>query len=201
MDKKDLKRFSTSRLDDRQTSELIGIARGVLADGKLCDVEIEFLYKWLVANEQVSLNPVVSVLYKRVSEILSNGIVNEDERQELFDTLTQLTGNDFVVGEILKATTLPLDDPAPDVTFLNKHFCFTGTFVFGSRRECEAAVESKGGSSGGLAHKTDFLVIGEYATDSWQQSSFGRKIERAIDLKGEGFPVAIISEPHWRKFL
>ncbi len=38
-------KYSRARLDDRQVTELIGIARGVLADDALFDEEIAFLYK------------------------------------------------------------------------------------------------------------------------------------------------------------
>ena len=40
-------------------------------------------------------------------------------------------------------------------------------------------VEALGGVSGSLTKQTDVLVIGEYATDSWRQSSYGAKIEKA----------------------
>jgi hypothetical protein len=41
-------------------------------------------------------------------------------------------------------------------------------------------------------------VIGEYATDAWQNSSFGRKIEKAVAMREAGSPISIVSEAHWR---
>ena len=49
--------------------------------------------------------------------------------------------------------------------------------------------------------KTDYLVIGSYATDSWAHSSWGRKIEKAVEMTNKGHPVKIISEEHWSKSL
>ena len=68
---------------------------------------------------------------------------------------------------------------------------------FGQRRACEAAVHQLGATTGSITRKTDFLVIGAYATDSWKHSSFGTKIMRAVELRDEGFPISIVSEEHW----
>lgn len=45
------------------------------------------------------------------------------------------------------------------------------------------------------------LVIGAYATDSWAHSSFGRKIEKALEIREEGSQISIVSELHWVSFL
>ena len=194
-------RFSEARLNDRQVTELIGLARGLIADGKLNDPEIHFLHKWLVATEGVSQNTLVAKILGRIEEVLDDGIIDEEERLDLFETLQAFVGNDFEVGEVLKSTTLPLCDPAPKLFFDGARYSFTGTFVFGKRKECEAAATESGAAIGSLTQKTTFLVIGEYATDSWAQSSFGRKIEKAAGWRDAGVPISIISEAHWRNAL
>lgn len=189
--------FSEERLDDRQVTELIGIARGILADGKLVDAEIEFLQKWLTSQQGVSHNSVIAILVRRLDEVLKDNIVTEEERADLLETLQKLTSSDFELGEDLKATTLPLDDPAPEINFEGTKFTFTGTFVTGQRKECEKLTQELGANTGSLTKTTNYLVIGEYATDSWKQSSFGRKIEKACDMKAKGVNIKIISEQHW----
>lgn len=196
----DLNGYSRARLDDRQITELIGLARGITADGALNDGEIEYLHKWLAASEGATANPIVCALGRRIEEALADGVVDDDERADLLSTLHQFAGGDFEVGEALKPTTLPLCNPAPDVAF-DGRFTFTGTFVFGSRRDCESAVIERGATAGSLTKATKFLVIGEYATDSWAQSSWGRKIEKAAELRSSGVPISIICEQHWRTHL
>ncbi|WP_109317236.1 BRCT domain-containing protein [Pseudovibrio ascidiaceicola] len=188
---------SRNRLDDRQVTELIGISRGLLADNQLSDEEIRFLRKWLAASEGVVKNPLVANLYLRLNDVLADGVVDDDERKDLFSTLSALTANDFEEGEVLKSTTLPLCSPLPDVVFDGNRFTFTGTFACAKRKKCEEVTKSLGASVGGIAQKTRFLVIGEYATDSWIHSSFGRKIEQAVEWRDTGFPISIISEQHW----
>ncbi|MEQ8957566.1 MAG: hypothetical protein RLP02_06520, partial [Coleofasciculus sp. C2-GNP5-27] len=66
---------------------------------------------------------------------------------------------------------------------------------------CEAAIVERGGQAGSLAAKTNYLIIGCYATESWAHSSFGRKIEKAVDFRENGVPIRIVSEEHWIQYL
>lgn len=189
--------FNRARIDDRQVNELIGLAHGIVADGVVTQTEAEFVQKWLVANTAVSDNPVVGTLLTRVNEMLADRCLGTDESHELLETLRNFSAGDFQLGEILKATRLPIDNPQPELEFEGSRFCFTGTFAFGSRRHCEEAVVARGGEVGSLVQLTRYLVIGVYATESWAHSSFGRKIERAVDWREHGLPISIVSEEHW----
>jgi NAD-dependent DNA ligase len=194
--------FGRDRISVRQVDELIGIARGLCADGMLNDAEVEFLQKWLVVNADVSKQPIVNRLYYRVHHIFSDGFVDEDERSELFETLNAFSDTSFELGEVLKPTTLPLCSPAPDIGFHGRQFCFTGTFNLGRRTECEKAVVERGGYAGSLTQDTNYLVIGAYITDSWLHSTCGTKIIKAVKMRDEkGVPISIVSEQHWVAYL
>lgn len=193
--------FLGQRIGEKQVHELIGISRGLLADGQLNDREIEFLHRWLAANEGARSNPLVSQLISRLNASLADGVIDDDERRDLQATMMALTSNDFELGEVLKSATLPLCDPAPEIRFNGARMCFTGTFTYGTRRECESVTSTLGASCGSLTHKTTYLVIGEYATDSWKHSAFGNKIMQAVEWRNNGIPISIVSEPHWRRFI
>jgi NAD-dependent DNA ligase len=194
--------YSNERISLRQIDELIGLARGLCADGVLNDTEIQFLQKWLAVSADLSGQPVITRLYQLVDEIMRDGFVDADERAQLFDTLNALADTTFELGEVLKPTTLPLCSPPPDVSFMGTRFCFTGTFTFGRRSDCERAVEERGGYAGSLTQDTDFLVIGAYVTDSWRHSSFGNKIIKAVEMRDDkSVPISIVSEQHWSSYL
>ena len=193
--------FGRARLDDRQINELVGLAHGLTADGVINQAEAEYLQKWLVAHVDVRENPIAMNLLARVNDMLSDDTLDAEEARELFETLQKFSGGDFELGEVLKSTSLPLDVPPPALSFRNSVFCFTGTFAFGSRNDCEGAVEKLGGRCGSLTMKTNYLVIGIYATGSWVHSPYGRKIERAMEMKQEGVPIHIVGEQHWRNCL
>lgn len=196
-----LNAFGRERISSRQIDELTGLARGLCADRVLNEAEVEFLQGWLAANVVVSGNPIIATLYDRVTDVLSDGIADATERQELFQALQDFSGNDIEAGEALKATTLPLCNPAPDLTFAGRAYCFTGTFSYGGRSQCHQAVIDRGGTCGSLTRKTNVLVIGIYATESWKHSAFGHKITKACEMRDSGLPLAIVSEEHWVRYL
>lgn len=96
----------------------------------------------------------------------------------------------------------PYDDPLPELEVAGTCFAFTGAFEFGTRRQCEEAVVSRGGTvTDGVKARTDVLVIGSDASSSWSHGGYGRKIEAAM-LRRIGFgKPAIVPEAYWRELL
>jgi NAD-dependent DNA ligase len=193
-------RAHRARLDDKTINELVGIARGLTADDVINQREAEYLQKWLNGNASHADNPVISNLLHRVNEMLADRRLDKEESSDLLDALKNFCGGDFKSGELLKASTLPLDDPPAPIQFEDRRFSFTGTFGFGSRRDCEKAVERRGGTAGYLTKNTNYLVVGMYATESWAYSSYGAKIDHAIELRNNGAPIKIVGERHWMSF-
>ena len=194
-------RFSQAQIRQRQVSELVGFSRGLIADGELNDMEIESLHRWLIANDAAAANPVVTLLIERIRTAYGDGYVDEDERADLLDTLRQFAGDNYETGEVLKPSTLPFTNPAPNLSITGQRFTLTGTFTLGTRSECERRITQLGGECGNLTKATDCLIIGGYATDSWKNSSFGLKIENAVALQQNGHPIVIVPEHHWRMFI
>ncbi|HXV74581.1 MAG TPA: NAD-dependent DNA ligase, partial [Sphingomonadales bacterium] len=135
------------------------MAKGIIADDRVNEKEARFLQKWLVANVEANASPLVVRLSERIQQILKDKAFSQEEADELFETLQHFSGGDFQLGEILKATSLPLDRPQPKLVFQGRQFCFTGTFAYGSRRDCENVVNRLGGYVGSLTKKTNYLVI------------------------------------------
>jgi len=193
--------FNKARLEERTVSELIGFCRGAIADGVVQQAEAEFLEQWLAQNQYIWESPVMQILLRRVSEMLSDGVLDPDESAELLEIMKQLVGGGYEGGEAPKATSLPLDRPMPEMVIPDSQICFTGTFAYGTRRECEDAISALGGIPASLTKKTKYLVIGSYATESWKHSSYGTKIEKACELRNQGSGIVIVSEEHWLRYI
>jgi NAD-dependent DNA ligase len=136
-------------------------------------------------------------LWDRISSILADGIVDEDEQRELFELLQSISGEPLELGEALKPSGFPLCEPPPRLQFEGWEYAFTGTFLFGKRADCESAVRAKGAIVGSVRKTTNVLVIGSYATESWKHSAMGLKILKACELRDAGQRIAIVSEQHW----
>lgn len=185
---------AASRVQERLIDELIGICRGVIADNRVDENEAIYLGQWIESHRELATRWPVNVLYARLTEMLKDGILSADEQEDLLNTLKALTGSSTGDGP----TTLPLDQPAPDVVFDGKTFCLTGRFVFGSGLECEETIFELGGSvTDEPDDDTDYLVIGELSSPEWAHTTFGRSIEQAVERRESGQRLAIISEEHW----
>ena len=193
-------KFNHRSVSDRQVDTLIGLCKGIVADGVVNQQEAEFLQNWLAANEiAVMSNPVTCTLLDRVDAMLADGVLDREEAEELLAALHSFSGEPPEVGEFIKTTGLPVDHPEPRVGFSDSTFCFSGTFAYGTRRECEALVTSLGGvNQKTVTRSLDYLVLGAYVTPSWAHESFGRKIEKAVSYRDDrGDPLVIVSESHW----
>ena len=186
---------------DRGVDELIGLCKGMAADGRIVQAEADFLLRWLRANSELANQYPVDILYARVKAMLRDGVLDAQEQKELFSLLRELCGNDAAcdIGQGNPATSLPLNKPMPDVVFEGRIFLFTGKFAFGDRKSCQFLIQSLGGkTAAGVVQGLDYLVIGNLGSRDWIHTTHGRKIEAAVEYRDKkGLPLAIINEPHW----
>jgi NAD-dependent DNA ligase len=131
--------------------------------------------------------------------VLADGLISEDERLDLADTMAQLVGGDAgILDGQNAATRLPLDEPTPVIHFSERRFVFTGKFASGTRKACQARVQQAGGHcDADVTMRTSYLVIGTFGSRDWVQTSHGRKIERAVEYRTRGVDLAIVGEQHW----
>lgn len=191
-------RFNRKSIDDRQIDSLIGLSKGLLADGTINQAEAEFLYTWLIQSRLATGNPIIMNLLHRVDAMLEDGVLDQDESADLLSVLQKIAGEPSVVGELAKTTSLPVNNPAPPVTFRNRRFLFTGTCCFGPRKRCQEVIEQLGGiNANSVTKNLNYLILGTYVTDSWIHENYGRKIEKAMRYRDEGIPIEIITEEHW----
>lgn len=133
--------------------------------------------------------------------MLADGVLDLDEQQELLDTLLKITGGGFPGGGgdfVSMSTQLPLDQPPPAIQWKGNGFVFTGQMACGTRAQCSEAVVAVGGDVlPGVSARLRYLVIGSIGSAAWIQSTHGRKIEKAMALRRDGVPLAIVGEEHW----
>lgn len=191
--------LNAARRRDRDISEMIGLVKGVLADGVVTAAEAMLLRDWAAAHPETVATFPGDRLLARLERIFADGVVNQEEQEDLADLLRQMVGGTagIIAGEDA-ATTLPLTLPQPPLIFDGRTFVFTGKFAFGPRSVCESAVASLGAKCGSaVTRDIHYLVIGTFGSRDWIHTSHGRKIEQAVGLRSRGHPVAILSEDHW----
>ena len=135
--------------------------------------------------------------------MLDDGVLDEDESRELHDALMSWTGDSGNDGEESTTTSLPLDWAPREVRIAGSIFVFTGTGIFGTRRRMQDAIIRAGGTvERNITRQTNFVVLGTYVTPAWVHESFGRKIEKAMEYRGQkGTGIRIVHEEDWAKAL
>ncbi len=185
-----------SRLE-RAFAELMGVVRGIVADGAVSPDEAERLARWTRENPDVAARWPANMLARRLEAIVRDGRVDRRERAHLQAVLGGLAHNPEWMTFSL-ATDLPVDRPEPEVVFASRTFVFAGEMAYGPRRACEREVVELGGTcEPTVSRRTHYLVLGALSASDWGQEGFGAQVDEAVHLRTRGVCVAIISEEHW----
>jgi len=186
----------------KATAGLMGLMRGCIADGSLVQRENAALLEYIRNPKHASdidalVVPKTFLLaLERIAEGTSSSVDTECVIQHIQNVLGGAWAG-LENGEVA-STTLPLTSPAPTLTFNKQQYVFTGTMTGMTRTECEATVLARGGSTGStVSGKTTVLVIGSVGSKAWWQSSYGRKIQKAVTLVEQGQALVIVSERQW----
>jgi hypothetical protein len=180
-----------------------GICQGVLADGELNTGEADFLLNYLDSLPDSTTNKYpFSVLKTRLIDSLKDGILDDDEVSDLLGILLDII-NGASVSTLSTNSHYTVDlkwhfDDIP-IEFFNKTFVITGVFEKLNRKEIEKVINDQGGiiNKKNVTRSTDFLLVGGVVSAGWRSGNYGRKIEDAINIRGQGQKLKIISETHW----
>ena len=73
--------------------ELIGLCRGVIADGNINLAEAKYIHQWLQERSNLLDTWPASELYRLLGQVLEDGILSTQEEQELSDMLEEVVGD------------------------------------------------------------------------------------------------------------
>lgn len=184
---------------DLQT--LQGVCHGIIADGVINDEEIYALDKWLEEHMHLSTYYPYDELLSLITSILRDKIITDEERNRLkayineFVKLNDEQLHKSIQEDIKDIKISGICTSNPDISFDGTQFCFTGISKRGTREEIAKQIEELGGKFvNGLNLKTNYLIVGNSENPCWAFACYGRKIEKAMQLRKEGHTVTIIHE-------
>lgn len=115
--------YRSSDLQGRTIDRLIGISKGIVADGEVNHAEVEAPLSWLAENASNGLDhPLVGPLPDCVGEMLEDGRLSPDEAEELHELLQRFSSGLFEWGELSQPSTLPFDNPTPPIVSVGRGF-------------------------------------------------------------------------------
>ena len=197
------RQLNAQRRVEQGLAEMVGLVRGIIADGRVSEDEAHRLSEWARENPEVATRYPANLLSRRLERIFQDGRVDGQERKRLASMLTQLADNPtgFGGGYPL-ATDLPITQPQPDIVFEGQTFVFGGEMAYGPLHACEREVLDRGGlAERTVNRRTDFVVIGALGAHDWAQESFGGLLDHVVQYRARGVPIAVITEEHWTNSL
>ncbi|MBW4359333.1 BRCT domain-containing protein [Flavobacterium taihuense] len=184
---------------DLQT--LQGLCYGILADGIISNKEIFDLNSWLEENEHLNTYYPYDEIRSLIVSILSDNRIDEDERIVLkayfnqFVKLQDIEIQKQIDSETSDVNISGLCTSEPNVIFTGKTFCITGVLKRGNRETLQNDIRKLGGiPTESISKKTDYLIVGDNGNPAWAFSCYGRKVEKALNLRKDGHTITLIHE-------
>jgi len=161
---------------------LMGILEGISCDKLISSEELLELQKWLSENEHLKGNYPYDAIIKILEEVLSDGIVTEDENKILLE----------MFSDFINPTETKSDGT---ITLSGKIVCLTGEFTFGSKADVAEIIQKLGGEiTDGLTAKVNILVVGGQGSDNWSFGNYGTKVKKALEYNSKGKNILIVGE-------
>ncbi|WP_313209749.1 BRCT domain-containing protein [Stenotrophomonas sp.] len=277
-------KFTSKARLDKSVNALIGIVEGIVIDGQINALELDYLTLWLAEHDAVRDQHPFSELVPVVTAAVADGVLTEEEHADIVWLCERLRSTEFyddvtadlqrlhaILGGIVADTHISveelralsdwmadhehlktcwpfdevgslitgvladkqidakehamlqaffaeftplLDDRTitsprvlegrqivglcavdPEISFMERGFCFTGASSRFTRAEFEGVVKRLGGSAhSSPSKKVHYLVIGAEGNPCWAFACYGRKVEKAIKLRKAGSRVVIVHE-------
>lgn len=83
----------------RSTERLKGLLIGISIDNKINDIEIGSIYQWVMENEHLHYREPFKSTITLLKQILADGVVTEDERNELLEWCQYFSGRCHIPEE------------------------------------------------------------------------------------------------------
>lgn len=159
----------------------------IIKTGELTDSNILDLRYWMDENRHLSGNYPYDKIYSMIDDILSDGVIEDDERMQLLE---------FFKNEKIKDSI-----PEPVDTLKSRRICLTGDFNFMSRKEIEKCIIAHGGVLGErVTQNTYYVFVGGCGSNAWAFGNYGTKIKKAKELKEQGYNIHILGEDALENF-
>lgn len=196
-------RLRSTEYYDRTTADLQrlhAILGGIVADGCISEDELRGLSSWLQDHEHLKTCWPYDEIDSLITVVLADKIIDEQEHKMLKDFFSEfiavLDERTIISPSVSEGATLTgLCAVCPEIEFDGAKFCFTGASTRYTRTHLAETVNRLGGEVvPSMTAKVRYLVIGANGNPCWAYACYGRKVERAVELRKSGVRVLIVHE-------
>ena len=189
--------FDQTTADLQRLHAILG---GIVADGQITETELSGLSDWLDDHEHLRTCWPYDEIGSLITAVLADKRIDENEHtmlKEFFSEFLAILDNQTIVSPSVSIETklVGLCAVCPEIHFENSTFCFTGASTRFTRNQLAQIVSSLGGEFvNSMTAKVKYLVIGAEGNPCWAYACYGRKVEKAVELRKSGNRVLIVHE-------
>jgi hypothetical protein len=175
---------------------LMGVLAGVAADHELTERELRDLQTWLEEWHHLRGLWPVDECEAIVTHMLAHNRITQDTKYLL------ALSKEFPIAD--DAPREPASAPLqlsgicavdPEIVFADRTFVFTGESARCERSVMEERVRERGGHTHrNVTKDIHFLVVCDSGNQHWAFACYGRKVEKAYQLRRQGHSVRIVAE-------
>ncbi|MFH1158350.1 MAG: BRCT domain-containing protein [Pseudomonadota bacterium] len=180
--------------------KLHAVLAGIAADGVISPDEMRGLSVWLEEHERLKGCWPYDEVESLILSILSDKKIEKDEHDflvQFFRQFVAIFDDRTLVNPVMEdgKTLVGVCAVCPEIKFSGFTFCVTGSSHTYSRKEFEKIITDLGGvPSSTVTQSVDYLVIGADGNPCWVYACYGRKVEKAIELRKMGRKIIIVHE-------
>lgn len=189
--------FNETTADIQRLHSVLG---GIASDGVITEAELKGLSDWLSNHEHLKTCWPYEEVGSLITGVLSDKQIDSTEQKllkEFFTEFVSILDSRTIVSPKLtvNGNVVGLCAVCPEIAFPGSKFCFTGTSYKYTRAELSNLVKQLGGEIvNSVSAKLDYLIIGSDGNPCWAYACYGRKVEKAVELRKTGARLLLVHE-------
>jgi NAD-dependent DNA ligase len=196
-------RLRSTEFYDKTTADLQrlhAVLGGIVSDGRITEEELLGLSSWLQDHEHLKTCWPYDEVDSLILGVMKDKKIDEREHSILksfFSEFVAVLDDRTIVTPLVEEaeTILGLCAVCPEIEFDGKNFCFTGASSRYTRVSLTDVVQKLGGQvSNSVSKGVQYLVIGADGNPCWAYACYGRKVEKAVQLRKSGVRLLIVHE-------
>jgi hypothetical protein len=173
------------------------ILRAIASDGTVAEAEVEQLSMWLSEREHLRKCWPYEEMDSLLTTTMHDQSIDPQEQKLLLEFCSSFTTSelDFETPHITARTLSAIFAVSPVISFDDYSFCFTGESKRATQEEMKTLARDRGAKIvESVSPDLDYLVVGVGGNPCWAYSSYGRRIEKALELRRQGSKLLIVHE-------
>lgn len=184
--------------DVDQINEFLGFCAGIICDGEITRKEFQALSQDYLSHSAIAQEKAFDDLRTYVETLSANRSITKKRLITLLEPLATLVGDGYAdtgISSIGRSSQfLPAITDPSCIAFQDQRFVITGIIPGMTRAEAHDEIALHGGfTQDRVRRNTNFIVVSDKANKHWWTTHYGRKMQRAMKLIEEGYPIVVVT--------